>query len=297
VTSGGVYTAFQALQSTGGATVAVGTTGTSVNDPSVKVLLHFEGANGSTTITDSSTYNNTFTCYRGAKITTADSKFGSSCLDLNTGTYPAVQSGSITFPSNSYSIEFWLRTSSTAVISFVTTTNNTDCGFWINFDGTNFTCNHFAGSFSGTNYASFTISTYQSWTWPVTSAQTNVWHHICYLCVSNNKTWLFFDGNLCTKGSTDYGAAFSGRSGIIVLGDYTGNRMANCGRIDDFRIVIGANKYNTAPFFTPPTAAYTGTITTFPSPATQGQLWSDGTNVYVCTVGGNPGSWRQFTIV
>jgi hypothetical protein len=45
---------------------------------------HFEGTNNSTTIVDNSPYAVTSTCYNNAKITTAKSRFGSSCATFGT---------------------------------------------------------------------------------------------------------------------------------------------------------------------------------------------------------------------
>ena len=48
------------------------------------VLLHCDGTNGSTTITESSQETNVWTCFNTADLTTAVKKFGTACLDLET---------------------------------------------------------------------------------------------------------------------------------------------------------------------------------------------------------------------
>ena len=51
-----------------------------IYNTNVSVMLHCNGANNSTVITDSSIYNNTFTAFGNAKISTDQSKFGGSSL-------------------------------------------------------------------------------------------------------------------------------------------------------------------------------------------------------------------------
>jgi hypothetical protein len=53
-----------------------------VIDTNIFTLLHLNGSNGSTTITDDSSYGYTWACQSGAVLTTAGEKFGSACLDV-----------------------------------------------------------------------------------------------------------------------------------------------------------------------------------------------------------------------
>ena len=80
---------------------------------SVSLLLHMDGSNESTTFTDGSSNALTVTTVGNAKITTADSKFGGSCLDLR-------NTGRLTIASNplfnytDFTVEMWAkRTGST----------------------------------------------------------------------------------------------------------------------------------------------------------------------------------------
>ena len=56
--------------------VPVGTTTGDVYYPQTSLLMHFNGTNGSTTMTDNSKNNFPATSYNGAAISTAQSKFG-----------------------------------------------------------------------------------------------------------------------------------------------------------------------------------------------------------------------------
>ena len=74
------------------------------------LLLNFDGANNSTTFTDSSSYNHTGTVYETAKISTAQSKFdGSSGYFDSSGDYIQYSTNTaFGFGTGSFTIEFWL---------------------------------------------------------------------------------------------------------------------------------------------------------------------------------------------
>ena len=92
--------------------VPVGTTTGDVYYPQTSLLMHFNGTNGSTTMTDNSKNNTTVTSVNGTAISTAQSKFGGSSV-LFDGTNDL-----LTIPNNSlfdlssgdFTIEFWFIT-------------------------------------------------------------------------------------------------------------------------------------------------------------------------------------------
>jgi len=63
--------------------VPVGTTTGDVYYPQTSLLMHFNGTNGSTTMTDSSKNNASVTVIGNAQISTAQSKFAGSSLYLD----------------------------------------------------------------------------------------------------------------------------------------------------------------------------------------------------------------------
>ena len=291
VTSGGVYSALHAAGGSSNPAVVVGTTGTSAVDSSVRVLCHFEEANNSTTITDSSSYNSVLNCFSGAKITTALKKFGSSCLDLTTvGSY--VSGPSITLPSTSpWSIEYWV---------YPTTFSTNYYQTHLSFGPNTYQIGFFINGFAGGNYVNLSIynstgSYYCNSGTAITSTTqspgTNQWYHVCIL-FDTTATRLFLNGQFLYTGSgTVVNPSGSLRLGTNLSANYKPNAY-----IDELRIVVGSNKYNTNFNITSPTTVFSNTTTTFPSPSTQGQLWSDGTNVYICTTAGSPGIWRRFSV-
>jgi hypothetical protein len=84
------------------------------NFSTVFLLLHADGANGSTTITDSSGSPRTCTAVNGAQLATAQSKFGASSI-LFDGTDDCVNAnGSTTNLAGDYTFEGWARLTSTS---------------------------------------------------------------------------------------------------------------------------------------------------------------------------------------
>lgn len=88
------------------------------NDPyfsSVVLLAHFDGTNGSTTFTDSSSYARTITSNNGAALSTTSPKFGTASL-LTDGTNDYASCAASTDWSfgtgTDFTIEFWLKTNS-----------------------------------------------------------------------------------------------------------------------------------------------------------------------------------------
>lgn len=101
------------------ATSIVGGSASSDTDfSSVKLLLHMNGSNNSTTITDSSASPLTFTANGDAKISTAQSKFGGASLALDgNGDYLSVSGGMPTklqIGSSDFTVEFWVYLNGTA---------------------------------------------------------------------------------------------------------------------------------------------------------------------------------------
>jgi len=78
----------------------------------VSLLLHGDGANGSTTIVDSSTSPKTVTAVGNAQISTAQSKFGGASLAFDgAGDYLTIpDDSSFDFGFNDFTIEGWIYT-------------------------------------------------------------------------------------------------------------------------------------------------------------------------------------------
>ncbi len=108
-----------------------------VGDPSylsVSLLLHCDGADGSTAFTDSSAAPRVFTAYNGAAVSTAQSKFGGSSLALD-GSNDYIQapaSSAFAFPGD-FTFEFWAWKSANGTGGFdIAVTTDTSNGSAIN---------------------------------------------------------------------------------------------------------------------------------------------------------------------
>ena len=91
--------------------VPVGTTTGDVYYPQTSLLMHFNGTNGSTTMTDNSKNNFTATATNGAALSTAQSKFGGASLFLDgTNDYVSIPNNAeFNFASGTFTIEFWVE--------------------------------------------------------------------------------------------------------------------------------------------------------------------------------------------
>lgn len=110
-----------------------------VNFASVSLLLHFDGANGSSSFADASSYAHTVTPVGGASISTAQSIFGGAAGDFTAaGSYLDIPaSPAFSFPGD-FTLEWGsLRPSVTGdAIAMHTTTNaSATDGWWVNFSG------------------------------------------------------------------------------------------------------------------------------------------------------------------
>jgi hypothetical protein len=81
----------------------------------VSLLLHGDGANGSTTITDNSPTPKTVTAVGNAQISTAQSKFGGASIAFDgTGDWLTVPSNTaFQFGTGDFTLETWIRPAST----------------------------------------------------------------------------------------------------------------------------------------------------------------------------------------
>ena len=204
---------------------------------SVSLLLHGNGTNGSTTITDNSPTPKTVTAFDSAQISTAQAKFGQSLLLQNTGRFEFTNVGtSLEFPAD-YTVEFWIYLPTFSVLdvsSYVTANSAATLYHALNVDPTNFSLFLNAGTPTLTVAHNFSAAT---------------WHHVA-LCRGGSTVRVFTDG--VQKGSTTssithgFPSTNLNRARIGGGGVGTGTRYH-----DDFRITKGVARY-TSNFSVPP---------------------------------------------
>lgn len=228
--------------------------GPTLGDPywgQVKLLLHGDGADGSTTFTDQRSH--VFTANGNAQIDTAQSKFGGAAM-LFDGTGDWIDTpdhADFSLGTSSFTIECWARfnavPASTAFLCAQCDTGGTggSTSFAIRKEDTNkiraFCNNGFTliGDITGT-----------------TTVSTGAWYHLAY--VRSGSTFrLYVNGIQEGPSPTDVVDARSVNDSANKLalgraGEFNGSYFN--GWIDEFRMTVGTARY--AANFTPPDAAF-----------------------------------------
>lgn len=202
----------------------------------VVLLLHCDGTNGSTTITDSSPVGRTVTANGNAQISTAESKFGgaSLLLDGSGDTVTMASSADFAFGTGDFTIETFLRYS-----------NNV--GFQIPWSFNDATSNMLR--IQNGNFALLLASNSTILSGSIPTLANGTWYHLAVVRSGNNWT-LYIDGVSALSATS--GATYAGTM-TMKIGDNGGANFFN-GRLDEFRITKGVARYTSN--FTPPTQAF-----------------------------------------
>jgi hypothetical protein len=214
----------------------------------VSLLLHGDGANGSTTIVDSSPSPKTVTANNGAKISTAEAKFGSSSIEFlstaNTGLSVA-PSSLFRFGTGDWTVEAWIyqRSQSNNAVLFEIGDHVQQDSFVILVGIHGITL--YSGAYFGPQTNVFTLNTWQHVA--VTRFGNLLYFFLNGSLVGNSGGYLFTN-NLTSFATVSVAYAY-GRS---PSGSSNGYRFD--GYIDDLRITKGVARYTSN--FTPPTAPF-----------------------------------------
>lgn len=205
------------------------------------LLLHGNGTNGSTTITDSSIIPKSVSANGNAQISTTQSKYGGSSISFDgTGDYLSLSTGvEFNFSTFDFTIELWAyivnySTTRTILSKYTTWPSNLDLQWYINT----------SGIFTFVAGDSATISLANNSALPLTS-----WTHLA-VCRSQGITRSFVGG--ITQTATHTGSVLiPNDKNVLRIGlDLDGTNGFN-GYLDDIHISTYA-KYTSD--FTPPTA-------------------------------------------
>ena len=200
----------------------------------VSLLLHGDGADGSTTIVDSSPTPKTVTAVGNVQISTAQSKFGGSSIafDSQIANNLTSTSNEFIFGAGDFTIEAWIRLNSDPFPDFPTIVR-LDTQLYFNFRASTFfaitsATQVYAGSPSG--------------------APVNQWFHVA-ATRHNGLCRVFLDGISGTP------VVFSNNFTTPSLNIGNGGASSPFdGYIDDLRITKGVARYTAN--FTPPTAPF-----------------------------------------
>ncbi|MFZ2881988.1 MAG: FISUMP domain-containing protein, partial [Candidatus Moraniibacteriota bacterium] len=219
-----------------------------LDDLTVKLLLHNDGANNSTVFTDSSNYTKTVSPSGNAKISNTKSKFGgtSGYLDGVGDWISANASSDFNFNSESFTIDFWFyRTRSNVQETFLNS--------WQDFNSTD----NWYTYVSAQNKLEWYPQGYQSGAGPLLTGTTNitqdVWHHATFV-YDGAVCRVFLDGNL---EATSIIRAGSNSDQAVIFGINSANFSTQPfqGYFDELRVTKGAARWWTANF-TPHTTSY-----------------------------------------
>lgn len=210
-------------------------------------LLHGNGANASTVITDDGVLLSNWTAVGNAKISTAQSKFGGSSVYLDgTGDYitATADASNFAFGTGDFTIEMWLRPSTVAIAG----------GIFL-FDAR-------PASTNGWYPAIFLDATGKPGLWlnsatRIASASAltiDAWQHLA-LCRESGTTRMFIDGIQVGSSYSDSTALLcaSGRP-FVGASSHTVSVYPYIGWMDEIRISKGIARYTGN--FTPPAAPH-----------------------------------------
>jgi len=215
-------------------------------DTTTKLLLHFNGTSGSTTITDSSYSLHAITANGTAQISTASPKFGSGSLYLDgSGHLTSPYNGDFYFGGDDFTIDFWIKRADQSGFRSILTNQNSG-GYWgfaIDLTGSSqIRINNWNGQ-----SADFDIYS------PSITLNTGQWYHLAFVRSGSTIT-IYVDGTSVATGSC------SGLLGTTSSELKIGSRYDNYpsfkfyGYLDEIRISKGIALWTSN--FTPPTAPY-----------------------------------------
>ena len=220
------------------------------NDPyfaNVVLLLHFDGSNGSTTFTDSSSYAKTPASSSGCTLSTTSPQFGTAALSSTTASADLTYTSSTDFNLPLvYTIEFWIYLAALPGASVYIAGSSVSRYLTITSAG-----QLSAVGWNGTGFGACTLA-------------TGVWQHYAQTRDGDGTNRNFLDGVLLGSG-TDSGTSL-GAIAFQLLGIPARPDLASFqGKIDDFRWTQGVARYTGN--FNIPTAAFPDALETVWDPA------------------------------
>jgi len=208
---------------------------------SVKLLLHMNGTNNSTTFTDNSGTPKTVTAYGDAKISTAQSKFGgASGVFDGSGDYLGVASvGNI--GTSDFVLEWWMRVA--------------DVSAYQHIIGTSTYGDFMVALLAPYNGAGAIGVGRDNVAWDFVrnaSLSNNTWHHVA-IARTSNTMYMYVDGSLV--GSSGSNSNTYNIAALQIGAQSGGSTGPLNGYLDDLRLTLHGRGF-TGSTITVPTAAY-----------------------------------------
>ena len=210
----------------------------------VSLLLHGNGTNGSTTITDSSPTPKTVTAVGNAQISTAQSKFGGSSIAFDgTGDYLTIPSNSaFNFELGDFCVETWVY-----VTAYTPGGTDVICSTYLNS-----VIGWTLGIFAGTGKFYGAAGGDGAQINDPNTLITNQWVHLAF--TRSGSTLRFFVNGLLSGTPRSYSTSMSSTSSLHIGTNVGGGPLSLNGYIDDLRITKGVARYTAN--FTPPSAPF-----------------------------------------
>lgn len=223
------------------------------NDSFTKVLLHFDGPDGSTSFADSNVggSDHTWTASGDAQIDTAESKFGgASGLFDGTGDFISTPDhADFSLGSSDFTIDLWAKINETSG-SFAAIANQSNSG--VDASDTSFIIRRTSGDVIQCRLSDGSSFTDISGTTQFTDSLNNEFHHIAFVR-SGNTLMLFIDGT--QEASTTFSGTVNNSSEPIVIGAHSSSGITPIdASFDEFRLSVGVARWTED--FTAPTQAY-----------------------------------------
>lgn len=212
---------------------------------SVKLLCHFDGSNGSSTLTDSSSFARTATRNGNAQITTTGPVFGTGAglFDGTGDNWSFPNSTDFDFGTGAFTIEGRVLTNTTSGLKWILSTraaSGNDNGFYVAMNGGGLvfhSWNNGSGGNDISNSAPISTSTWYS-----------------FAITSNGTTLRFFQNGVLANSASV--VAIGNTNGLLYVGSSSGedgSRDWN-GKMDEIRIIKGECLYTAN--YTPATVAF-----------------------------------------
>ena len=214
------------------------------------LLMHFDGTDGSTTMTDSSPYNQSCTAQDNAQIDTAQYKFGGAALLLD-GTNDRVSvadDSSLDIGSNDFTLAGWVRFNgspsgdATFIAKWRLSSGQREFRFYYENSSSEL---RMVLSTTGSNE----VTVAESW-----SPSADTWYHLA-ASRTGGKIHLFVDGTQLGSGTSN-SSSVNNAGHAVTFGctDNAGPVAALDGWLDEWIFLNGTGIYSSN--FTPPTSAY-----------------------------------------
>lgn len=218
-------------------------------DGYVSSLLHFDGADASTTFTDET--GKTWTAQGNAQLDTAQKKFGTASLLLDgTGDYvTAPDHNDFDLGSGDFTIDFWIRFNALPAdgnfFALVGHVHTDDSGYQFNVKR--------SGASYLLEFRNYTGAAYNiDFTKTLSGLSTNTWYHF-EIDRNGSNFYIFLDG--VQQGTTESDAdTTTDNAGTFYLGANRVGGQVHNGWIDEFRLSKGIARHTAN--FTPPTSEY-----------------------------------------